>query len=623
MLKIGDKISHRFFVAMSLITLIPICVMGYQNYSVARKARESFAVTHMTTVVDSRVDDLNIWLEQQLENLSLLSRLPMIREAFKNYLDADKAYGDRFHFRKLLKSSLNLVSDSSIAFERIYIVHPDGHALDSTLPALEGDLKEIELSIIQQPPKIEVSPAAGPVYYLQGLGWHIRLTSRLKDEDGQTLAFIMVVLNISKMLNPMMIHREGLEETGEVYLVNKERRMITESRFLDRTNDRLDTFGIRSVLEQRRGTGIYRNYLDREVLGSYVWLPRYGLGMLAEMETDEIMAPLNEIKLMGFLTAGAMLVICLLIAHLVSQNVSRPINMVADASRRIAGGELDQRILFSGKGELRVLADSFNTMASQLSAMIISLRDKEESLLLAYNELIAAQKQLVNSEKMAAVGELVSSVAHEMRNPLFAIKLNLQIIGRTLNEDTHILEHYQIALDQVLQMERMFSDLLNYSRPLSLNKRYVLVDDFIDTSLSLLANDLVSLGITVEKKFSQNFPPILFDPERLQQVLVNLLKNAMEAVEEDRRIEISASLQDNGEEPRLNVTVRDHGVGIASKNLQNVCQPFFTTKRKGTGLGLSIAKRIIDAHQGDIHLSSEEHVGTEITFTIPVDRGLA
>lgn len=625
MLRISERISHRFFVAIVLIALLPISLMGYQNYEVTQKTLTSSAFTHMTTILESRAGDLNIWFEQRLADMTLLSRLPAVREGFENYQNTVERDQGRHYFGKMLRSSLNLLSDSSVHYERIYLILPDGRVVKSTQPALTGELKEKELSVLIDVPNVE-EPAAGPVYYLPELGWHIRLTARLSDENEQSMAFIMAVFNFSKTINPMAAHRNGLGKTGEIYLVNTEGKIITESRFLkqtDLTERSFETFGIRSALEHQKGTSIYRNYLGREVLGSYMWLPRYGLGILAEIETDEILAPLDEIKSTALLTAGVMIVVCFLMAYFVSRQISRPVNLVADASRKMAAGEFAQHIPFSGRDEVGVLSSSFNSMAKQLSALIISLREKEESLQSAYQELIAAQKQLVKSERMAAIGELVASVAHEMRNPLSSVKLNVQIIGRTLGEGTAVYEHYQIALDQVLQLERMFSDLLNYSRPLLLNKSHVLADELIERSLIQVKHDASLRHANIEKEFCRNLPPVSVDPDKLQQVLVILLKNAIEAVEEDRRIEISASLRNHRGESKLMITIRDHGAGIAGKNLQNVFQPFFTTKKKGTGLGLSIAKKIMDAHEGDIELSSEEDAGTNATITIPVGRGVA
>jgi signal transduction histidine kinase len=383
-----------------------------------------------------------------------------------------------------------------------------------------------------------------------------------------------------------------------------------------------DTHAIRSVLEKKKGTAVYESYMGQEVLGSYVWLPRYQWGFIAEMETDEVMWPLKWIRIIGVLTTMMVGGVCLLMAYVVSRRVSMPIVQVADAAERMAAGELKQRIPFSSKDEVGRLARSFNVMAQQLSQSVTSLRQKEESLQKAYNELIAAQEQLLHSEKMAAIGELVTSVAHEMRSPLSSIKLNLQIIGRSLERETALFEHYQIAIDQVEQMERMFSDLLNYSKPLDIRRKEISVEDLVDKCVQELAGEIVVRNVAIERTIPEELPPIIGDPDKIEQVLVNVLKNALDASERNGKIDVLASTEEGDSGSMVIIAVKDHGAGISQRNLKNIFQPFFTTKKRGTGLGLAIVKKIMDAHRGDIAVSSEQGRGTTVRLAFQGFRGV-
>jgi signal transduction histidine kinase len=340
------------------------------------------------------------------------------------------------------------------------------------------------------------------------------------------------------------------------------------------------------------------------------------------METDEVMWPLKWIRIIGVLTTMMVGGVCLLMAYVVSRRVSMPIVQVADAAERMAAGELKQRIPFSSKDEVGRLARSFNVMAQQLSQSVTSLRQKEESLQKAYNELIAAQEQLLHSEKMAAIGELVTSVAHEMRSPLSSIKLNLQIIGRSLERETALFEHYQIAIDQVEQMERMFSDLLNYSKPLDIRRKEISVEDLVDKCVQELAGEIVARNVAIERTIPEELPPIIGDPDKIEQVLVNVLKNALDASERNGKIDVLASTEEGDSGSMVIIAVKDHGAGISQRNLKNIFQPFFTTKKRGTGLGLAIVKKIMDAHRGDIAVSSEQGRGTTVRLAFQGFRGV-
>ncbi len=628
MLQPRKKISHRFFLAIMLIVVIPIGIMGYESYILARRTLTTFAFQHMATIAENKANHLDSWLEERLNDIGILARLPVIREACRRYCDSTGTPSDVSPSdvrENLLEDTLSLIEGTSPSYENIYILLPDGRVLSSTHPdrvQAQGfhDRETIERL------RSSDEPVLGPVYqYPEKKGWHVQVAAKIKGPDGATMAYIVAVLHLSRTIDPIMVERVGLGETGETYLVNEDRRIISESRFLDWTETAgrsFDTRGIRAVLEEEKGTGVYANYMGREVLGSYVWLPRYEWGMLAEMETDEIMWPLTWIKAIGVCTSVLVGLVCLLMAFMVSRRVSMPIVQVADAAERMAKGELEQQIPFSSKDEVGRLAASFNAMAQQLAQSVASLRQKEESLQKAYDEILAAQEQLLRSERMAAIGELVASVAHEMRSPLSSIRLNLQIIGRALGKETVLHEHYEIAFDQVMQMERMFSDLLNYSKPLEIQRKVIAVGALIDTCLQEIGGELSARSIEIEQALPPDLPPIIGDPDKVEQVLINVLKNALEASDQNGRIHVSAAAEDSPYGTGLTITVTDTGAGISRRNLKTIFKPFFTTKKKGTGLGLAIVKKIMEAHRGSISIESEEGEGTAVRLTFPSVRGV-
>jgi len=601
-----------------LIVVIPIGIMGYQSYILAEKSLTSFAYQHMATIAENKANQLDSWLEERLDDVRVLARLPVIREACQKYFDkkADPAKLPT----NLLKDTLALIEGTSPSYENIYILMPDGRVLASTHPDLSHTQGYHNYELMDRL-RTSDEPLLGPVYQYPGQrGWHVQLAAKINGQDNKALAFIVAVLDLSKTIDPIMLERIGLGETGETYLVNKDRQIITESIFFDWSKIAdlsFDTHGIRAVVEQKKGTAVYENYSGKEVLGSYVWLPRYEWGILAEMETDEIMWPLTWIKTIGIGTSVLVGLICLLMAFIVSRRVSRPIVQVADAAERIAEGDLKQQIPFSSKDEVGRLAGAFNLMAQQLSQSVTALRQKEESLQQAYDELIATQEQLLRSERMAAIGELVASVAHEMRSPLSSIKLNLQIIGRSLGRETVLHEHYEIAFDQVVQMERMFSDLLNYSKPLEIQKKDISLKALVERCLQELEGELSARNIKVEQRIPPDLPPIIGDPDKIEQVLINVLKNALEASAHNDQIQVSAETAEGSSGAVLSIIVTDHGSGISPRNLKTIFQPFFTTKKKGTGLGLAIVKKIMDTHRGSIALTSEEGKGTAVRLTFP------
>lgn len=616
------KISHRFFLSILSIVLVPIGIMGYESYILARRTLTTFAFQHMATIAENKTNHLDSWLKERLDDIGVLARLPVIREACRAFCEAEENPSGAA--LEPLRDTLDLIESTSPAYENIYILLLDGRVLASTHPDRVHTEGTHAQELIERL-RTSDQPVLGPAYqYPERTGWHVQVASRIDGLDEAMLACIVAVLDLSKTIDPIMLERIGLGETGETYLVNKEGRVISELRFLDRAeiNERpLETPGILAALERRKGTAVYESYMGREVLGSYGWLPSYEWAILAEMETDEIMGPLTWIKAIGISTSVLVGLVCLFMAFVVSRRVSMPIVQVADAAKRIAEGDLKQEIPFASKDEIGALAASFNVMAQQLAQSVASLRHKEESLQKAYNELIAAQEQILRSERMAAIGELVASVAHEMRSPLSSIRLNLQIIGRALGKETVLHEHFEIAFDQVIQMERMFSDLLNYSKPLEIQRKDISIETLIDQSLQELEGELSARHITVKRHAAPDLPPIIGDPDKIEQVLINVLKNALEASEQYGQIDLSVAAREGSGSSTLTLTITDHGEGISARNLKVIFKPFFTTKKKGTGLGLPIVKKIMDAHRATIVIESEEGKGASVKLTFPCVRG--
>ena len=251
---------------------------------------------------------------------------------------------------------------------------------------------------------------------------------------------------------------------------------------------------------------------------------------------------------------------------------------MAKASRKMADGSLDQRISYSRHDEIGTLSQSFNSMAEDLSALIDSLKQKETSLQKAYDELMQTQSQLVQSEKMAAIGELVAGVVHEMRNPLSSVKLNFQIIGRSLDRAGPLHEHYSIGLDQIAQLEKMLSSLLDYSKPIAIEKTSFRLETVMAESIQQLQS--FTEGCAIKVKMEGSLPNVVGDPEEIRQVLVNVIKNAIESAGPAGKVEIK--IRSTGEKgyKGILVEVRDNGPGISQQDMKRIFQPFFTTKRR-------------------------------------------
>ncbi|MDR3557463.1 MAG: ATP-binding protein, partial [Syntrophobacteraceae bacterium] len=562
-------------------------------------------------IAQDRRNKLHSWYEERLGDIRVLSRLSAIRDLCSagGSPSSEKECTSR---AAVANDLLALTRGKSLAYESIHLISLSGKVLASTEPSSEMIISKMYLEDLRN---MEV--ANGPVlsHLMQHTNreWYIHLTVPVDSKDGKMTAAVFSVLDALGTLDPILSDRTGLGKTGEAYLVDKDGEIVTKSRFLslkETAKRRFKTFGIASAIARKDGISIFRNYMGREVVGCYRWLPRFHSGLLVEIQKNEILAPVKAIRTAVLTMAALVILICFMASFLLSRQISRPISQMAKASREMANGSLDQRISYSRRDEIGTLSESFNSMAEDLSSLIGSLKQKEISIQRAYDELMQAQQQLVQSEKMAAIGELVAGVVHEMRNPLSSVKLNFQIIGRSLGRMTPLHEHYSIGLDQIAQLEKMLSSLLDYSKPISLGKVPFQLDTIV--AESILQLQPFTGGRAIEVKTVGPIPNVMGDPEQIRQVLTNVIKNAIESAGPSGKVDVTIKAAGENTNNGPLIEVRDNGPGISRQDIKRIFQPFFTTKKDGTGLGLSIVKKIMEAHGFRVSISSEEGAGAVV-----------
>jgi signal transduction histidine kinase len=587
--------------------------MGIGLYRAAEQTLIDSAYMHIQTIAQDRANRLDTWYGERLDDIKVLSGLSAIREMCSPAYAAGSK-GAPAVKTALIDDSLALTRGKSPAYQSIHVMSPSGEIIASTEANSEMIVTNKYLEDLKNL-KAADGPVLSPLHQHSDRAWYIHLTVPVYSEDGKMSAAIMAILDALGTLDPLLAARTGLGNSGEAYLVNGERKIVTQSKYLsheETARQRFETPGIVSALDQKEGVSVYRNYMGREVVGAYMWLPRYHSALLVEMEKDEILAPIGGIRTAVLTTAALVSLICILAAFLLSRQISRPITEIAKASRKMADGSLDQRISYSRQDEIGTLSKSFNSMADDLSALIDSLKQKEISLKSAYDELMQTQGQLVQSEKMAAVGELVAGVVHEMRNPLSSVKLNFQIIGRSLDREGLLHEHYSIGLEQIAQLEKMLSSLLDYSKPISVEKTPFRLETVMAESIQQLQSFIESCSI--ELRADGPLPHVMGDPEQIRQVLVNVIKNAIESAGPAGKVEVRMKASAGEGDKGILIEVSDNGPGISQQDMKRIFQPFFTTKEMGTGLGLSIVKKIMEAHGFRVSVSSEEGTGTMVSL---------
>jgi PAS domain S-box-containing protein len=239
------------------------------------------------------------------------------------------------------------------------------------------------------------------------------------------------------------------------------------------------------------------------------------------------------------------------------------------------------------------------------------------------SKLKAAQVRLVEASKMRALGELVAGVAHELNNPLMASQTILHVILKKLSEDSPERERLELIRKCNDRIERIVEHLKEFSRQTKPEFREMDVNQPIENALMITGQQLLNHNISIVRKLSENLPKISGDASQLEQVLLNLISNArdaMDTMEGRKELTIRSYQIENEGNSEVAVSIMDTGAGISEDNLSKVFEPFFSTKPvgKGTGLGLSLCFGIIEAHAGRIEIKSKPGKGTEVFVYLPV-----
>jgi two-component system NtrC family sensor kinase len=349
-------------------------------------------------------------------------------------------------------------------------------------------------------------------------------------------------------------------------------------------------------------------------------------------EVDREIAALRRDRLASGVLSVA--VLALMLSLIVRRGVVRPVRALVEGTRRVGEGDLNYRLPVRSRDEIGVLASSFNQMTcslqrtqGELDALVQTLEERVEK---RTRELRDAQAQLAQTEKLASLGKLSASIAHEINNPLSGILTYAKLLSRKLRAGPPDAEGIPVALQQLALIERetqrcsaIVRNLLDFARQREPTFQRVAVPAVLEEALSLLANRLSLQNVTVAKEYAP-VPEVRADSGQLRQAFVNILMNACEAMPGGGDVRVAVRESEapregkGGAAPRsVEVAISDGGQGITPEHLGKVFDPFFTTKEKGTGLGLSVVYGIVEKHGGKITVESVLGRGTTVSLRFP------
>jgi signal transduction histidine kinase len=248
---------------------------------------------------------------------------------------------------------------------------------------------------------------------------------------------------------------------------------------------------------------------------------------------------------------------------------------------------------------------------NQKVGSIISFRD--------ISQIKQMQKEVIRMDRLVALGVLASGIAHEIKNPLAGIKALAQACDEEFDREDSRREYLSRIVRQVNRLDDLLKTFFAYARPKPPDRKKHHLPEVLSEVMNLVGKKMSISGIELKQKVAESVPQAYVDVQQLQQVFLNLILNAIDAMPNGGQLtfDFHQETQSNGNPPWLCVNIMDTGAGIAENKLETIFDPFFTTKPNGLGLGLSIVYRIVTEHGGDIRVNSKKGEGTTFLLRLP------
>ncbi len=294
----------------------------------------------------------------------------------------------------------------------------------------------------------------------------------------------------------------------------------------------------------------------------------------------------------------------IILAVILSLMYTKPIHNVVGAAKSVAAGDLSVELMTDRKDEIGELTHSFNHMLKKL-------REEKEM-----------EEKLREAEHLSAIGQLARNIAHEIRNPLNFISLSIDHIRKKYTPETEReKEQFESLINSIKQeiqrLNKLVGDFLDYGKSMKLNFQNTNIEALIDEILDLVKVKAEKDNIRINFQKS-GIPSLSVDPELIKTCILNIILNSFQAMPDGGELDIETNTVNN----KVQITIRDTGIGVSKENIQRIFEPFYSTKSTGLGLGLAMTKRVIEEHGGKVDFKSEEGKGSIMTVILPANNQL-
>ncbi|MEM9771948.1 MAG: ATP-binding protein [Cyanobacteria bacterium P01_D01_bin.73] len=657
-----SSIFLKLVISFSLLSSAAITVVAVMAYGFARESLKESTFERLNVAVALKDDELGQWLETQRQDVLLVSQLPGVRR-WTGKLMSSKG-GDRQKSRQPLAAYFKELTDTKPNLRETSILTEGGIITFSTTPDLEGRYQPLGATTTYFTAD---ETKFRPTFYQipESRKTAISFATPILDAEGDRLGALSISLDLEEV-DELVGSRAGLGKTGETYLVGslegKNQFLFSDQQRLNKHPNGLTTLGVEQATQGKNGQGLYTNYDGVPVLGVYRWLGDRNLALLAEISQEEAFSPARELARQIFLIGLFSILVLLVIVYLVSRYITQPIQEINKLAIALGKGDFTIRAPVTSHDEVGTLARSLNQTADlllrsqkKLGEYNEKLQTKNQRLESTLTELQVTQSQLIQSEKMSSLGQMIAGIAHEINNPVSFVHGNLDYAAGYLHDLLDLVELYEeeypspteaiqekleeieiyfLRKDSVKILNSMRAgterirdiviSLRNFARLDESSLKEADLHEGIESTILILSHRTRN-QVEIVRNYGE-LPLVKCYPAQLNQVFMNILHNALDAMGEvdleEPRITIDTKLVEGD---RVSIRIENNGPSIPKAIQNKLFNPFFTTKAigKGTGIGLGICYQIVDKHNGMIEIDSEIDSGAAFIVTLPIDKTLS
>ena len=673
--KIMKKIFYKYFIPFILVALLPVllsglCIFYAVNMNVnemkQKIIRQSIDVlkTEISYKNEAITGIVGREIEEQISKIDYKILAMSLSSIFKNMdLEKIKLYCNTILYETPFILEISVVNKRG---EEIFKISRDVAISEEDYKDLSN---EIGFKSIQKRQFYVSDVNISEITYLP----YVSVARPVEQYKGKFEGGIFAKVDLGFIWD--IVAGKEVGEKGFLYIISDKGMLIAHpsKKEIYENPEYYKYAYIKKILGTQKGTILKEDNLLSFSTNKYSWKTLVEIPLEEAMQSvektkntisDHIRATFQSIGISSLVIVILIIITLVPIGIGITKNIVNPILSLTAAAEEISKGNLLLKVDIATNDEINDLANSFNKMAEELNASIQKEKElaaiasasadaeraKTNELENAYNkleksnqELKEATVQLVQSEKLSALGELTAGVAHELNQPLNGIKIISQSILRDIQRDRFEEEELEPDLNEVVNQVNKMAEIIDHMRIYTRRtegtpEEMIDVNSVVEGAFKFLGQQLKNHNIDVVKELREDLPPVIGDVIRLEQVFLNLITNARNALEdsgkEHKSLQIKTYLPVQGTQTSQNgnlqsasdnhivvVEVTDNGVGIPEDVREKIFQPFFTTKEpgKGTGLGLSVASKIIEEHNGRIEVESQVGEGTTFRVMLPTE----